>query len=87
MQFPMALAVLADPTLGGSVLAVLFLVAILRRDKLGLQRYHAAMTGRDKNRCNPRMSVVERSRVVLGNGAVITTNASRSVLLRTIQGD
>jgi len=84
---PVALGVLADPAFGGSHLAVLLLVAILRRDELGLQGQDAVLSGGDDHRRDHGMSVGDLPISVRGDGTVGAADAVRAVVLRAIDGD
>ena len=77
--------VLIEPAVGGFGFAILFMIAVLRRDKLRAQRQHLAVT--DANQCGAQhdMVIFGLARASKPDAAVRTLNLVRVVEFRAIQ--
>ena len=80
-----ARCVLNEPAVGGFGFAVLFLIAVLRRDKLRSQRQHLAVA--DANQCGAQhdMVIFALARASKSGATLWTLNLVRVVELRPIQ--
>ncbi len=77
--------VLIEPAVGGFGFAILFMIAVLRRDKLRAQRQHLAVA--DANQCGAQhdMVIFGLARASKSDAAVRTLNLVRVVEFRAIQ--
>ena len=80
-----ARCVLVEPTVGGFGFAVLFMIAVLRRDKLRTQRQHLAVSDADQCGAQHDMVIFALARASKPSATLWTLNLVRVVEFRAIQ--
>jgi len=78
---------LRKPALHGDVLAVLFVMPVLRRDKLRLQRYDAIMAGRHQGSREHGMMIFSGPVIAFAVRALRAMKFLRSEVLGAVKGD